>query len=76
MTDARIIEISGTAVGLVTRDKSHYLFHAADPRVLRLEGQAFASPQEATRQARMVLEGKAPDAEPHPGERRQRLVAA
>ncbi|GGE53563.1 hypothetical protein GCM10007276_33230 [Agaricicola taiwanensis] len=56
MTDARIIEISGTAVGLVTREKSHYLFHAADPRVLPLEGRVFSSPQDATRSARQLVD--------------------
>lgn len=57
MTDARIIEISGNAVGIVTRDGNRYLFHAADQRVLELEGKAFASPHEATRSARQVLQG-------------------
>lgn len=57
MTDARIIEISGNAVGIVTRDGNQYLFHAADNRVLELEGKVFASPDEAARSARLILQG-------------------
>jgi alpha-D-ribose 1-methylphosphonate 5-triphosphate synthase subunit PhnL len=57
MTQAYIIEVNDTAVGLVSRDHSFYRFHAVVPRVSALNGQVFRSPVHATQAARRLLQG-------------------
>ncbi len=55
MSNAYIIEVNDTAVGLVSRDANVYRFHAVVPRVNALNGQIFSSPAHATQAARRIL---------------------
>jgi hypothetical protein len=55
MTQAFIIEVNDTAVGLVSKDHSFYRFHAVIPRVNALNGQVFRSPVHATQAARRII---------------------
>jgi hypothetical protein len=55
MTEAFIIEVNDTAVGLVSRDHRFYRFHAVLPRVSALNGQVFRSPVHATQAARRIF---------------------
>lgn len=58
MTQAYIIEVNDTAVGVVSRDHSLYRFHAVVPRVNSLNGQVFRSPVHATQAARKIIQGQ------------------
>jgi len=60
---AYIIEIAGTAAGIVAADRRGFRFHAAAGRFNALDGQSFRTPAEAERAARRLIHRRA-DARP------------
>lgn len=60
MSDVYLIEVAGSAVGLVARDNDgSYRFHAAVPKMNEIDGQNFATPDLAQRAARRVMDRRA-----------------
>ncbi|MGH6644496.1 MAG: hypothetical protein ACRED3_17545 [Bradyrhizobium sp.] len=58
-SDAYIIEVRGTAAGIVARDGRTFRFHASDHRFNPIDGMAFASPRAAEKAAQGVLAAQA-----------------
>jgi hypothetical protein len=58
MSDAYIIQVSGSTAGIVTRDRygRGFSFFAATPRFNIMEGRHFSDPSEAERAARKLAE--------------------
>jgi len=56
MSDAYVIEVSGSTAGIVARDSpnSSFNFYSAVPRFNSIEGQRFSDPLAAERAARML----------------------
>jgi hypothetical protein len=56
MSDAYVIEVSGSTAGIVARDSpnSSFNFYSAVPRFNAIEGQRFSDPLAAERAARML----------------------
>lgn len=56
MSDVYLIEVDGSAVGLVSRDNDGlYRFHAAIAKMNQIDGMSFATPDLAQRAARRAL---------------------
>ncbi|KIZ47951.1 MULTISPECIES: hypothetical protein [Rhodopseudomonas] len=51
MSDAFIIEVKSTAIGLVVRDGRGFRFHAACDEFHGLDGRAYRSPDDAQKAA-------------------------
>lgn len=57
---AVVIEVSGSAAGIVAADGARFRFHSAAPRFQPLDGQIFRTPGDAERAVRRVIASRRP----------------
>ena len=55
MSDAYVIEVRGTTVGIVARDGNSYRFYASLRKFYRLEGERFTTPRSAEKAASRLM---------------------
>lgn len=67
MSDVYLIEVDGSAVGLVSLDNDGlYRFHAAVPKMNQIDGRSFPTPDLAQRAARRVMRERLAPPAAHP----------
>lgn len=54
MSEAYVVEVDGTTVGVVVRHRRGFRFHASDPAFRALEGGLYRRAEDATRSAQVL----------------------
>ena len=54
MSEAYVVEVDGTTVGVVVRHRRGFRFHASDPAFMALEGGLYRLAEDATRSAQIL----------------------